>query len=160
MKREYPDSPLVGVGAVIVEEERVLLVKRGHPPLAGEWSIPGGVLELGEAIEEAVVREAWEETGLRVETAGLLGVYNRVLRDADERTLYHYVLIDFFCHRLSGEPQAAGDAAEVRWFRQDEIGRLGLPKDTAAVIRLGFEKAGRTSPEWLSSRQFQSKDES
>jgi 8-oxo-dGTP diphosphatase len=141
MKREYPDSPLVGVGAIIVEKERVLLVKRGHAPLAGEWSIPGGVLELGEALEEAVVREAWEETGLRVETEGLLGVYNRVLRDADERTLYHYVLIDFLCHRVSGEPQASGDAAEVRWFSRNEIGTLSLPKDTAEVIRLGFEKA-------------------
>jgi len=141
MKREFPDSPLVGVGAIIVEKERVLLVKRGHAPLAGEWSIPGGVLELGEGLEEAVVREAWEETGLRVETAGLLGVYNRVLRDADERTLYHYVLIDFLCHRVSGEPQASGDAAEVRWFSRNEIGTLALPKDTAEVIRLGFEKA-------------------
>jgi 8-oxo-dGTP diphosphatase len=129
------------VGAIIVEKERVLLVKRGHAPLAGEWSIPGGALELGEALEEAVVREAWEETGLRVETAGLLGVYNRVLRDADERTLYHYVLIDFLCHRVSGEPQASGDAAEVRWFSLNEIGTLSLPKDTAEVIRLGFEKA-------------------
>jgi len=141
MKREYPDCPLVGVGAIIVEKERVLLAKRGHAPLAGEWSIPGGVLELGEGLEEAVVREAWEETGLRVETAGLLGVYNRVLRDADERTLYHYVLIDFLCHRVSGEPQASGDAAEVRWFSRNEIGTLALPKDTAEVIRLGFEKA-------------------
>jgi ADP-ribose pyrophosphatase YjhB (NUDIX family) len=128
------------VGAIIVEDERVLLVKRGHPPLLGEWSIPGGVLELGEGLEEAVVREAWEETGLTVETAGLLGVYNRVLRDADERTLYHYVLVDYLCHRVSGEPQAAGDAAEVRWFSQEEIAQLPLPKDTAAVIQLGFEK--------------------
>jgi 8-oxo-dGTP diphosphatase len=140
MRREYPDSPLVGVGAIIVEDKRVLLVKRGHPPLLGEWSIPGGVLELGEALEEAVVREAWEETGLTVETAGLLGVYNRVLRDSDERTLYHYVLVDYLCHRVSGEPQAAGDAAEVRWFSQEEIAQLSLPQDTAAVIKLGFEK--------------------
>jgi len=141
MKREYPDSPLVGVGAIIVENERVLLVKRGHAPLLGEWSIPGGVLELGEALEEAVVRETWEETGLRVETAGLLGVYDRVLRDADERTLYHYVLVDYLCHRVSGEPHAAGDAAEVRWFSQEEVAQLPLPKDTAAVIKLGFDKA-------------------
>jgi len=141
MKREYPDSPLVGVGAIIVENERVLLVKRGHAPLLGEWSIPGGVLELGEALEEAVVRETLEETGLRVETAGLLGVYDRVLRDADERTLYHYVLVDYLCHRVSGEPHAAGDAAEVRWFSQEEVAQLPLPKDTAAVIKLGFDKA-------------------
>jgi 8-oxo-dGTP diphosphatase len=145
MKREYPDAPLVGVGAVIVERERVLLVKRGHPPLVGEWSIPGGVVELGEALGEAVIREVWEETGLTVETAGLLGVYDRVLRDADERTLYHYVLIDFLCHRVSGEPQASGDAAEVRWFNQNEIATLTLPKDTAEVIQFGFEKAEATS---------------
>ena len=97
MKREYPDSPLVGVGAVIIERGRVLLVKRGHAPLAGEWSIPGGVMELGETLRQAAVREAREETCLLVEPADLLGVYDRVLRDDDGRTLYHFVLIDFLC---------------------------------------------------------------
>ena len=95
MKREYPDSPLVGVGAIIIQDGRVLLVKRGHPPLAGEWSIPGGVLELGETVRAAAVREAREETCLTVEPAELLGVYDRVLRDDSGRTLYHFVLIDF-----------------------------------------------------------------
>jgi mutator protein MutT len=140
MKREYPDAPLVGVGAIIVEAERVLLVKRAHAPLAGEWSIPGGVLEVGETLREAVVREAFEETGLTVEAADLLGVYDRVLRDADERTIYHYVLIDFLCRRVAGEPRAAGDAEDVRWFTQAEIECLSLAEDTAEVIRLGFEK--------------------
>ena len=140
MKREYPDAPLVGVGAIIIEENRVVLVKRGHAPLAGEWSIPGGVLEVGETLREAAVREALEETGLVVETADLLGVFDRILRDADERTRYHYVLIDFLCHRVSGELQAAGDADDARWFSQDEIGGLSLAKDTAEVIRLGFKK--------------------
>jgi 8-oxo-dGTP diphosphatase len=141
MKREYPETPLVGVGAIIIEQDRVVLVKRGHAPLAGEWSIPGGVLEIGETLREAVVREVMEETSLEVEPAVLLGVYDRILRDADERTLYHYVLIDFLCRRVSGEPQAAGDAVEVRWFKQDEIQALSLAKDTAEVIQLGFEKA-------------------
>jgi 8-oxo-dGTP diphosphatase len=140
MKREYPDSPLVGVGAIIIEGDRVLLVKRGHPPLAGEWSIPGGVLEVGETLREAAVREAMEETGLEVEPSDLLGVYDRVLRDADERTLYHYVLIDFLCRRVSGEPQAAGDADEVRWFTRAEVAKLPLAKDTAEVVNLGFAK--------------------
>jgi len=140
MKRKYPDVPLVGVGAIIVEGERVLLVKRGHAPLAGEWSIPGGVLEVGETLREAVVREALEETGLTVEAADLLGVYDRVLRDADERTMYHYVLIDFLCRRVGGELQAAGDAEDVRWFTPDETEALNLAADTAEVIRLGFEK--------------------
>ena len=102
MKREYPDSPVVGVGAIIIENGRVLLVKRGHPPLAGEWSIPGGVLELGETVQAAAVREAREETCLTVEATELLGVYDRVLRDDAGRTLYHFVLIDFFCRPVAG----------------------------------------------------------
>src|SRR5271155_621871 len=99
MKREYPDAPLVGVGTIIIEQDRVMLVKRGHPPLAGEWSIPGGALEVGEMLREAAVREALEETGLTVETGELLGVYDRVLRDGGGQVLYHYVLIDFLCRR-------------------------------------------------------------
>lgn len=131
----------MGVGAIIVEEDRVLLVKRGHAPLMGEWSIPGGVLEVGETLREAAVREALEETGLTVEPADLLGVYDRILRDADERTLYHYVLIDFLCRRVTGEAKPSGDAIEVRWFTRQEVERLALPDDTQEVIRLGFEKA-------------------
>lgn len=141
MKREYPETPLVGVGAVIIEADRVLLAKRGHAPLAGEWSIPGGVLELGETLREAAVREVLEETTLGIEPVFLLGVYDRVLRDADERTLYHYVLIDFLCQKVSGEAQAAGDADEVRWFTQAEVAELPLADDTAEVIKLGFEKS-------------------
>jgi 8-oxo-dGTP diphosphatase len=140
MNREYPDSPLVGVGAIIIDEGRVLLVKRGHPPRAGEWSIPGGVLELGETLREAAVREAREETCLTVETAELLGVYDRVLRDNEGRTLYHFVLIDFLCWPVAGDAEAADDANEVRWFTPDEIADLGLAEDTAQVIREGFEK--------------------
>ena len=139
MKREYPETPFVGVGAVIVDAGRVLMVKRAHAPLAGEWSIPGGVLETGEMLREAAVREAREETGLVIETADLLGVYDRVLRDEGGRTLYHYVLIDFLCRRVSGEPHPGGDAAEARWFTQQEAGKLNLAKDTLEVIALGFQ---------------------
>ena len=140
MKREYPETPLVGVGAVIIDQERVVLVKRKFPPLAGEWSIPGGRLEIGETLREAVVREAGEETGLTVEPADLLGVYDRLVRDDSGRVLYHYVLIDFLCRRLAGEVQAGEDADDARWFSQEEIGEISLMEDTAAVIRLGFEK--------------------
>ena len=143
MKREYPDSALVGVGAIIIDSGRVLLVKRGHPPLAGEWSIPGGVLELGETLREAAIREAKEETCLTIETAELLGVYDRVLRDEEGRTIYHFVLIDFLCLRVAGLAQAADDADEVRWFTPAEAAQVALPEDTAEVIRLGFQKASR-----------------
>jgi 8-oxo-dGTP diphosphatase len=139
MKREFPKIPLVGVGAVIIEDSRVLLVKRAHPPLQAQWSIPGGVLEVGELVREAAVREAREETGLIVEPGELLGVYDRVLRHADQRVQYHYVLIDFLCRRVGGELQAADDAAEVRWFSPDELPALKLAEDTLDVIRKGLE---------------------
>ena len=141
MNREYPDRPLIGVGAIIVEDGRVLLVKRGHEPLTGEWSIPGGVLELGETVRQGVAREALEETGLTVEPLELLGVFDRVVRDLDERTLYHYVLIDFLCQRVSGELCAAGDADEARWFSAEELAKLPLAKDTAEVIQSALSKA-------------------
>ena len=141
MKREYPETPLVGVGAVILDQGRVALVKRRFPPLAGEWSIPGGQLETGETMREGIIREVREETGLTVEPAELLGVYDRLLRDEAGRILYHYVLIDFLCRRLAGELQAGGDADDARWFSQEETGRISLLEDTAEVIRLGFEKA-------------------
>jgi 8-oxo-dGTP diphosphatase len=140
MKREYPETPCIGVGSIIVHDDRVLLVKRQHPPLAGQWSIPGGVLEVGETLREAAVREALEETGLTVEPLELLGVFDHVLRDTTGKVQYHYVLIDFLCRRTGGEAIAGSDAVEVRWFRESELEDLRLAADTAQVIRLGFEK--------------------
>jgi len=140
MPREFPEFPLVGVGAVIIEENRVLLVKRARPPLLAQWSIPGGALEVGELVREAVVREAREETGLIVEPGELLGVYDRVVRDPQQRVQYHYVLIDFLCRRVGGELAAADDAAEVRWFTREELPGLKLAEDTLDVIRRGFAK--------------------
>ena len=142
MQREFPELPLVGVGAVIIENARVLLVKRAHPPLEAQWSIPGGVLEVGEMVREAAIREVREETGLIVEAGDLLGVYDRVLRNAEQRVQYHYVLIDFLCRRVAGDLAAASDAAEVRWFRREELPGLKLAEDTLDVIAKGF--AGMT----------------
>jgi 8-oxo-dGTP diphosphatase len=143
MQREFPEVPLVGVGAIIVEDARVVLVKRLHPPLQAEWSIPGGVLEVGELLREAAIREAREETGLTVEPSELLGVYDRVLRNTEQRVQYHYVLIDFLCRRIAGDLLAASDAAEVRWFRREELPGLGLSEDTLDVIGKGFTRLRR-----------------
>lgn len=140
MKREFPELPLVGVGAIIIEGARVLLVKRAHPPLQAQWSIPGGVLEVGEFVREAAVREAREETGLIVEPGELLGVYDRVLRNEGQRVQYHFVLIDFLCRPVGGELLAASDAEQVRWFTREELPPLKLAEDTQDVIQKGFEK--------------------
>jgi len=142
MKREFPEQPLVGVGAIIIENARVLLVKRAHPPIQGQWSIPGGVLEVGELVREAAVREAREETGLIVVPGDLLGVYDRILRNSEQRVQYHYVLVDFLCRPVGGELLAASDAAEVRWFTPEELPALNLAADTLDVIRKGFVKWG------------------
>ena len=146
MKREYPESPLVGVGAVIVDSRdddhsgnrRVLLIRRGQPPLLGEWSLPGGVLECGETLRDAVAREAREETGLVVETAEMLGVYERVIRDDEGRVRYHYVLIDYLCRPVGGDLKAGSDAADVRWFTRDELPALNLAPDTHEVALQGL----------------------
>ena len=143
MKREFPEHPLIGVGSIIIEADRVVLVKRAHPPIQGHWSIPGGVLEVGEMVREAAVREAREETGLIVEPGELLGVFDRILRDPDQRVQYHYVLIDFLCLRVGGELLAASDAAEVRWFTREELPTLNLAEDTLEVIEEGFRRLGK-----------------
>jgi len=137
MQREYPAQALVGVGALIRQNGRVVLIKRGKAPLLGEWSIPGGLLELGETTRQGAEREALEETGLVVRATELLGVFDRIVPDAD-RVLYHYVLIDFLCEVVSGDLRASGDAADARWFTREEIAGLALPEDTRAVIHLAL----------------------
>jgi ADP-ribose pyrophosphatase YjhB (NUDIX family) len=138
MQREFPELPLVGVGAIIIEDARVVLVKRRHPPLQDQWSIPGGVLEVGELVREAAIREAREETGLIVEPGELLGVYDRILRNPEKRVQYHYVLIDFLCRRVAGNLAAGSDAGEVLWFPREELPALKLAEDTIDVIGKGF----------------------
>ena len=141
MQREYPQQPLIGVGAIIVKQGHVVLIKRGKPPLLGEWSIPGGMLELGETLRQGAEREAFEETGFTVHATELLGVFERIVPDANQRTSYHYVLIDFFCEIISGELCAGHDASDARWFTPQEVAALPLAEDTAAVIQLGFTES-------------------
>jgi len=130
------------VGALIVQSGRIVLIKRGHAPLLGEWSIPGGMLELGETVRQGTEREALEETSLRVRATELLGVFDRVVLDAQKRILYHYVLVDFLCELVSGELQASGDAADGRWFTRKEVEALPLASDTAEVVRRALSKSG------------------
>lgn len=155
MQREYPQQPIVGVGAIIVDSGRVVLIKRGRAPLLGEWSIPGGALELGETVRQAVEREALEETGLVVRAAELLGVFDRVVADEQKKILYHYVLIDFLCRRVSGELAPGADADDARWCTPDQIAALQLHKETAGVIELGFRQASVQEVESLPSSSSQ-----
>jgi 8-oxo-dGTP diphosphatase len=141
LKREYPETPLVGVGAIIIDSDRVALVKRGRAPLAGQWSIPGGLLEIGETLRACAEREVREETGLTVVIGELLGVFDRVVPDADGHIQYHYVLIDFLCRRTAGELSPADDAEDARWFSREELPALNLAAETLKVIRTGFEKS-------------------
>lgn len=145
MKREYPKHPLVGVGAVIVEGDRVVLVRRTAQPMAGEWSIPGGLLELGETMRLGAEREAREETGLQVEAGEVLGVLDRILPDASGKLRFHYVLIDFLCRRVAGELRAGGDAAEARWVREAELQSLGVAEPATRVVRTGMQRASAIS---------------
>ena len=138
MKREYPDRPIVGVGAVIIDRGRVLLVKRGSPPMLGQWTIPGGVVELGETLRSAAEREAQEETGLTVHVGEVIEVIDRILPGDDGRTQFHYVLIDFLCSVVQGEARAGSDAAEVAWAAENELEKFKLEKKALEVIREAF----------------------
>jgi 8-oxo-dGTP diphosphatase len=124
VSREYPDSPRVGVGAVVLHEGRVLLVRRGHPPLAGKWSLPGGLCELGETTAECARREVEEECGLGIRVVELAGVLDRVVRDEAGRIRYHWVLVDYLAVPESNQVTAGSDAAEVRWVDIDRVDDL------------------------------------
>jgi ADP-ribose pyrophosphatase YjhB (NUDIX family) len=141
--REYPDAPRVGVGAIVLHEGRVLLVRRGRAPALGLWSVPGGLVELGETSVDAARREVEEETGLDVRIAGLVGVLDRVTRDADGRVRYHWVLVDYLAYPQSNDTITAGsDAAEVRWVTIDEVERLPITEGLAEMIKRAATLAG------------------
>ena len=140
MKRAYPEHPLIGVGTVIVDGGRVLLVRRATEPLMGEWSVPGGMLELGERLHDGVRREALEETGLVVEPGEVLDVVDSIFTDDQGRAMYHYVLIDYLCRPISGEAKAGTDVSEVRWTNENELRLMSLRATTERVLRKGLSK--------------------
>lgn len=124
MSREYPDYPRVGVGAVVLSGGRVLLVRRGKPPLPGKWSLPGGLVELGETTAEAIVRELEEECGIRVRLGGVAGILDRVVPDDTGRIRYHWVLVDYLAYSESETITAGSDAAEACWVKLDDVAGL------------------------------------
>jgi 8-oxo-dGTP diphosphatase len=141
LSREYPDRPIVGVGALILDGRRIVLVRRGTEPLKGEWSLPGGVLELGETLRQGVAREVMEETGLQVEVLDVAGVFDRILPDSNGTPQFHYVLIDYVCRVKGGELRAAGDVTDARWVSEDELVDYRLTSSTERLIRHVMEKA-------------------
>lgn len=145
MAREYPERPVVGVGGVVIEDGRTLLIRRGSEPLRGQWSIPGGTLELGESLEAGVARELLEETGLEVRIVDLIEVFDRIFTEPDaggggtpQKPKFHYVIIDYLCKRISGEPRPGSDVTDVALAREDELGRFALTTAATRVLRKAF----------------------
>src|SRR3954469_7156896 len=137
--RTYPARPIIGVGAVIVDAGRVLLVRRGNEPLKGEWSVPGGAVEVGETLAAAVAREVREETGIDVEVGPIVDVLDRIRVDDDGRTRFHYVLVDFLCRATGGTPASGSDADAVTWARVSEFRDYRVADGTVRVIEKAID---------------------
>jgi 8-oxo-dGTP diphosphatase len=144
--REYPNLPRVGVGAVVLDAGRVLLIRRGKAPLAGKWSLPGGLVELGETTREAVQREIAEECGLTIRVGEVAGILDRVVRDAAGRVRYHWILVDYVAFVESGTLCAASDADEAQWVEVDAVERLDTTDGLMDMIRRALALAERSQP--------------
>ena len=151
--REYPERPVVGVGGVIIDGGRALLIRRGSEPLRGEWSIPGGTLELGESLEEGVRRELREETGLEVRVLELIEVFDRIFPDdgavssgTKQRLRFHFVIVDYLCERIGGEPRAGSDVTDVVFAGEDQLLQYRLTETATRVLKRAFAMANRRSP--------------
>ncbi|MGC1482313.1 MAG: NUDIX hydrolase [Candidatus Acidiferrum sp.] len=143
--REFPERPVVGVGGVIIDNGRALLIRRGGEPLRGEWSIPGGTLELGESLQEGVARELREETGLDVRVLELIEVFDRIFPDetlqhSDRKPgpRFHFVIVDYLCQRIGGEPRAGSDVTDVAFASEGELGQYHLTETATRVLKKAF----------------------
>ncbi|HEX6467000.1 MAG TPA: NUDIX hydrolase [Terriglobales bacterium] len=146
MKRDYPERPIIGIGAVIVDGDRFVLVQRARAPHQGEWSIPGGMLECGESLKQGVIREAREETSLEVEPLALVEVFERIVRDPAGGIQFHYVIMDYLCRLKGGALRAGEDAADARWLRQGELEQLEIADGTIGVLQKALHTAPKFHP--------------
>ena len=143
--REYPEKPVVGIGGVIIEQGRTLLIRRGSEPLRGEWSIPGGTLEIGETLQQGVARELFEETGLQVRVLELIEVFDRIFLENEvsgqplmKTPRFHFVILDYLCEHVSGEPRAGSDVTDVAFAREDELLQFHLTEAATRVVKKAF----------------------
>ena len=141
--RRYPLRPILGVGALIFDHDRILLVERGQEPLKGYWSLPGGVLEAGETLAEGIIREVREETGLEVKPLGVLEIFERIIRDAQGAPEYHYVLIDYICRITGGSLLASDDVSRAAWVPRERLAAYLITEGTLPVIEKGFRNRGK-----------------
>lgn len=141
--RRYPKHPLVGVGAIMLRRDRILMAQRGKEPLKGWWSLPGGALETGESLADAVRREVREETGLEIEPMGVLEIFERIIRDQSGAPEYHYVLIDYICRVTGGKLFPGDDVCAVDWVRRVDLPDLKITEGTLGVIEKAFRERGQ-----------------
>jgi ADP-ribose pyrophosphatase YjhB (NUDIX family) len=138
--RRYPQRPIIGVGALILKRDRILMAQRGKEPLKGSWSLPGGALETGESLADGVRREVREETGLDIRPLGVLEIFERIMRDASGAPEYHYVLIDYMCRIVGGTLAPGDDVCAVEWVRRRDLPKIEITEGTLAVIEKAFRK--------------------
>lgn len=141
--RRYPKRPMVGVGAILLRRDRILMAQRGKEPLKGWWSLPGGALELGESLHDGVCREVREETGLEIEPLGVLEIFERIMRDSNGVPEYHYVLIDYMCRVTGGTLFPGDDVCAVDWVRHTDLPALQITEGTLAVIEKAFRERAK-----------------
>ena len=146
MSRDYPERPIIGVAAVVVENDKVALVRRGRPPAYGEWSLPGGAVELGETLEKAVIREVREEIGLEVKVSELVGIFDRIFLDKEGQVQFHYVLLDFLCVKKGGKLRASSDALSCVQVPFSALDTYKLVKETREVISRAHQRLNGAFP--------------